>query len=50
MTGHTWPERVREICKKTVAIAHGLESLCSVEAFEVKKKGCRGRREKEATR
>lgn len=41
-----WPERVREVCKRdrSIAIAHGLEDLCEVEAPESKKKG--GRRKK----
>ena len=40
-----WPERVREVCKKdrSIAIAHGLEDLCEVEAPESRKKGGRGR-------
>lgn len=47
-----WPERVREICKKdrSIAIAHGLEDICEVEAPAAKKKGGRGRRKKEAAR
>jgi hypothetical protein len=47
-----WPDRVREICKKdrSIAIAHGLEDLCEVEAPESKKKGGRGRRKKETAR
>jgi len=47
-----WPERVREVCKRdrSIAIAHGLEDLCEVEAPESKKKGGRGRRKKEAAR
>jgi len=47
---HTiWPDRVREVCKRdrSIAIAHGLEGLCEVEAPESKKKGGCGRREKE---
>lgn len=50
---HTiWPERVRKICRtdRSIAIAHGLEDLCEVEAPESKKKGGRGRRKKEAAR
>jgi len=47
-----WPDRVREVCKtdRSIAIAHGLEDLCEVEAPESKKKGGRGRRKKEAAR
>ncbi len=47
-----WPARVREVCKKdrSIAIAHGLEDLCEVEAPESKKKGGRGRRKKETAR
>lgn len=43
-----WPDRVREVCKsdRSIAIAHGLEDLCEVEAPESKKKG--GRRKKKA--
>jgi len=43
-----WPERVEEACKKdrSIAIAHGREDLCEVEAPKPKKKGGRGRREK----
>jgi len=41
-----WPDRVREVCKRdrSIAIAHGLEDLCEVEAPEPKKKGGCGRR------
>ena len=41
-----WPDRVREVCKKdrSIAIAHGLEELCEVEAPSPKKKGGRGRK------
>ncbi len=41
-----WPDRVREVCKRdrSIAIAHGLEDLCEVEAPESKKRG--GRRKK----
>lgn len=47
-----WPDRVREVCKRdrSIAIAHGLEDLCEVQAPEFKKKGGRGRRKKEAAR
>lgn len=47
-----WPDRVRGVCKRdrSIAIAHGLEDLCEVEAPESKKKGGRGRRKKEAAR
>lgn len=47
-----WPDRVRKICRtdRSIAIAHGLEDLCEVEAPESKKKGGRGRRKKEAAR
>jgi len=47
-----WPERVRGVCKKdrSIAIAHGLEDICKVEAPAPKKKGGRGRRKKEAAR
>jgi hypothetical protein len=43
-----WPDRVREVCKRdrSIAIAHGLEDLCEVEAPESKKKSGRGRRKK----
>lgn len=43
-----WPERVREVCKRdrSIAVAHGLEDLCEVEAPESKKRG--GRRKKKA--
>jgi hypothetical protein len=43
-----WPDRVRKVCRtdRSIAIAHGLEDLCEVEAPESKKKGGRGRREK----
>jgi hypothetical protein len=35
-----WPERVREACRRdrSIAIAHGLEALCEVEAKPVNKK------------
>lgn len=41
-----WPDRVRDACKKdrSIAIAHGLEDLCEVEAPAPKKKA--GRRKK----
>ena len=41
-----WPDRVRGVCKRdrSIALAHGLEDLCEVEAPESKKKG--GRRKK----
>ena len=44
-----WPDRVREKCKsdRSVAIAHGLERLCSVEAPKTKTK--RSRETEEAT-
>jgi len=47
-----WPDRVRKVCRtdRSIAIAHGLEDLCEVEAPESKKKGGRGRRKKEAAR
>ncbi len=47
-----WPDRVRKVCRtdRSIAIAHGLEDLCEVEALESKKKGGRGRRKKEAAR
>jgi len=47
-----WSDRVREVCRRdrSIAIAHGLEDLCEVEAPESKKKGGRGRRKKEAAR
>lgn len=34
-----WPDRVREVCKKdrSIAIAHGLESLCEVDSLRTKK-------------
>ncbi|NMC44734.1 MAG: type II restriction endonuclease subunit M, partial [candidate division Zixibacteria bacterium] len=43
-----WSDRVRKVCRtdRSIAIAHGLEHLCEVEAPESKKKGGRGRREK----
>ncbi|TVQ96451.1 MAG: hypothetical protein EA399_15900 [Desulfovibrionales bacterium] len=37
-----WPDRVREVCKtdRSIAIAHGLEELCEVEApWKGKKRG-----------
>ncbi|KUK48426.1 MAG: Uncharacterized protein XD74_0979 [Actinobacteria bacterium 66_15] len=45
-----WPDRVREVCKRdrSIAIAHGFEGLCEVEALKPGKKGGRGRRKKEA--
>ena len=45
-----WPDRVREvcICDRSIAVAHGLEGLCEVEAPTSKKKGGRDRREKSA--
>ena len=35
-----WPNRVKEVCKKdrSIAIAHGLEHLCKVQAPKAKKK------------
>ena len=47
-----WPDRVREVCKKnrSIAIAHGLEDLCEVEAQGAKKKGGPGRRKRETAR
>ena len=42
------PEGLRT--DRSIAIAHGLEDLCEVEAPESKKKGGRGRRKKEAAR
>jgi len=47
-----WPDRVRKVCRtdRSIAIAHGLEDLCEVEAPESKKRGGRGRRKKEAAR
>jgi hypothetical protein len=40
---------VRDVCKKdrSIAIAHGLEDICEIEAPASKKKGGRGRRKKE---
>jgi len=45
-----WPDRVREVCRRdrSIAVAHGLEDLCEVEAPAPKKKGGRGRRKREA--
>jgi hypothetical protein len=47
-----WPDRVREACKRdrSIAIAHGLEDLCELEAPESKRKGGRGHWKKEAVR
>jgi len=47
-----WPDRVRETCRKdrSIAIAHGLEDLCELEALAPKKRRGRGRRKKEAAR
>jgi hypothetical protein len=47
-----WPDRVREVCKtdRSIAIAHGLEDLCEVEAHETNKKVGPGRRKKEIIR
>lgn len=47
-----WPDRVRKVCRtdRSIAIAHGLEDLCEVEAPESTKRGGRGRRKKEAAR
>ena len=47
-----WPERVRDVSKRdrSIAIAHGLEELCEVEAPGAKIKGGPGRRKKEAAR
>lgn len=41
-----WPDRVREVCKtdRSIAIAHGLEELCEVEAPVGKKTGKRRNR------
>ena len=41
-----WPERVRDVCRKdrSIAIAHGLEDICEVEAPAPEKRGGRGRR------
>ncbi|MBC8432683.1 MAG: BREX-1 system adenine-specific DNA-methyltransferase PglX [Desulfobacterales bacterium] len=38
-----WPDQVRETCKKdrSIAIAHGLEDLCEIEAPKAKQKGKR---------
>jgi len=46
------PDRVREVCRtdRSIAIAHGLEDLCEVEAPGAKKKGGPGRRKREAAR
>jgi hypothetical protein len=46
------PDRVREVCRtdRSIAIAHGLENLCEVEAPGAKKKGGPGRRKREAAR
>jgi len=46
------PDRVREVCRtdRSIAIAHGLEDLCEVEAPGAKKKGGPGRRKREAPR
>ncbi|QLA17321.1 BREX-1 system adenine-specific DNA-methyltransferase PglX [Desulfolutivibrio sulfoxidireducens] len=46
------PDRVREVCRTdhSIAIAHGLENLCEVEAPGAKKKGGPGRRKREAAR
>jgi hypothetical protein len=43
-----WPDRVREVCRRdrSIAIAHGLEAICEVEAPAPKKKGGRGRRKR----
>ena len=43
-----WPDRVRKVCRtdRSIAVAHGLEDLCEVEAPESKKKSGRGRRKK----
>jgi hypothetical protein len=48
----TWLDRVREVCKtdRSIAIAHGLEDICEVEAQRAKKKGGSGRRNREASR
>ncbi len=42
-----WPDRVREVCKtdRSIAIAHGLEELCEVQAKPTKKKWSRKQRE-----
>ena len=47
-----WPDRVRKVCRtdRSIAIAHGLEDLCEVEAPGAKKKGGPGRRKREAAR
>jgi hypothetical protein len=43
-----WPDRVREVCKKdrSIAIAHGLEDLCEVEAQGTKKSPRNKRKQK----
>jgi len=47
-----WPDRVRKVCRtdRSIAVAHGLEDLCEVEAPGAKKKGGPGRRKREAAR
>ena len=47
-----WPDRVRKVCRtdRSIAVAHGLEDLCEVEAPGAEKKGGPGRRKKEAAR
>jgi hypothetical protein len=39
-----WPERVKEVCKtdRSVAIAHGLEALCEIQAAKPKTKRKKG--------
>ena len=46
-----WPERVEALCRKdrSLAIAHGLDHLCEVEAHPSEKKGGRNRRKKANT-
>lgn len=47
-----WPDRVREKCRtdRSIAIAHGLEELCEVQApvKKEKKAGAKGRRKKQS--
>jgi hypothetical protein len=44
-----WPDRVREVCKhdRSIAIAHGLEELCEVQAKPTKKRSRKQRVEVE---
>jgi len=46
-----WPDRVREVYRadRSIAIAHGLEDICEVEAPGAKKKGGPGRRWKKSS-